>query len=82
MRASFNVAEQAKEIGVFGKAQRSFPIIIVMVHGQSFYFSTVKLPTCRYHLKIEPGMVEHVCNPSSWEAEAGGSQVQGQLWAI
>ena len=24
-------------------------------------------------------MVVHTCNPSTWEAETGGSQVQGQL---
>jgi hypothetical protein len=24
------------------------------------------------------GMVVHACNPSTWEAEAGGSQVQNQ----
>lgn len=25
----------------------------------------------------EPGMVAHTCNPSSWEAEAGGSSQVG-----
>jgi hypothetical protein len=30
--------------------------------------------------KGKPVMVVHVCNPSSWEAEAGGLKVQGQLW--
>ena len=24
------------------------------------------------------GMVAHTCNPSTWEAETGGSQVHGQ----
>jgi hypothetical protein len=27
---------------------------------------------------IKPGVVAHVCNPSSEEVEAGGSQVRGQ----
>jgi hypothetical protein len=27
----------------------------------------------------EPGMVVQACNPSPWEAEAGGSQVQPEL---
>jgi hypothetical protein len=27
----------------------------------------------------ELGMVEHTCNPSTWEAEAGGLVVQDQL---
>ena len=26
----------------------------------------------------EPGLVAHTCNPSTWEAETGGSQVQDQ----
>jgi hypothetical protein len=26
----------------------------------------------------EPGMVVYACNPSTWEAEAGGCQVQDQ----
>ena len=25
-----------------------------------------------------PGVVAHACNPSTWEAETGGSQVGGQ----
>jgi hypothetical protein len=25
-------------------------------------------------------MVIHICNPSTWEAKAGGSHVQGQPW--
>ena len=28
--------------------------------------------------KGEPGVVAHACNPSTWEAETGGSQVRGQ----
>jgi hypothetical protein len=27
---------------------------------------------------LEAGMVEHSCNLRTWEAEAGGSQIQGQ----
>ena len=29
--------------------------------------------------KIKLVVVGHTCNPSTWEAETGGSQVQGQL---
>jgi hypothetical protein len=25
-------------------------------------------------------MVEHACNPNTWEAEAGESQIRGQPW--
>jgi hypothetical protein len=25
-------------------------------------------------------MVAYTCNPSTWEAEAGGAQIQGQPW--
>jgi hypothetical protein len=28
---------------------------------------------------LEPGMLVYICNPSTWEAEAGRSGVQGQL---
>jgi hypothetical protein len=28
--------------------------------------------------ELEPGMVVHAFNPSTWEAEAGGSRVPGQ----
>ena len=28
--------------------------------------------------EVSPGMVAHACNPSTWEAETGGSQVRGQ----
>ena len=27
---------------------------------------------------LEPGVVAHTCNPSTWEAETGGSQAGGQ----
>jgi hypothetical protein len=29
---------------------------------------------------VNMGMVVHSCNPSTWEAEAGGLRVQGQPW--
>ena len=29
-------------------------------------------------MKIDPGDVVHACNPSTWEAETGGSQVRSQ----
>jgi hypothetical protein len=29
--------------------------------------------------KYKPGMLVQTCNPSTWEAEAGGSQVPRQL---
>lgn len=28
----------------------------------------------------KPGMVVHTCNPTSWEVEAGESEVQGHPW--
>jgi hypothetical protein len=31
-----------------------------------------------YKIPFLLGMVAQVCNPRNWEAEAGGSQVQGQ----
>ena len=27
---------------------------------------------------MSPGVVAHACNPGTWEAETGGSQVHGQ----
>jgi hypothetical protein len=30
-------------------------------------------------INVEQGMVLHACNPSTWEAEAGGSQAQASL---
>ena len=29
-------------------------------------------------MDLEPGLVVHACNPRTWEAETGGSQVQDQ----
>jgi hypothetical protein len=29
----------------------------------------------RYNFKYDLGIVTHTCNPSTWEAEAGGVQV-------
>jgi hypothetical protein len=31
---------------------------------------------------LRPGILEHVCNPSTWEEETGGSWVPGQPWDI
>jgi hypothetical protein len=31
---------------------------------------------------IEPGVVVHVCNPSTWKAEAGGLKVKAGLGSI
>ena len=31
-------------------------------------------------LGIKLGMVAHTCHPSTWEVEAGGSEVQGHPW--
>ena len=30
-------------------------------------------------VEIEPGMVAHACNPSTWEAETGGSRFVASL---
>ena len=31
------------------------------------------------HLKVKPGVVAHACNPSTWEAETGGSGFTASL---
>jgi hypothetical protein len=36
----------------------------------------------RWQQHVSPGVVVHACNPSTWEAEAGGSQVQACLGYI
>ena len=36
---------------------------------------TEKFPTLKLSML---GVVAHACNPSTWEAETGGSQVRGQ----
>jgi hypothetical protein len=33
---------------------------------------------CQFKKKNQPGLMVHACNPSTWEATAGGSGFQGQ----
>jgi hypothetical protein len=40
--------------------------------------NTVTSGGVKKNAAAKPGLVEHACNPSTWEAEAGGSQVPGQ----
>ena len=46
-------------------------------------FNPVRLPVCEKELRksLEPGVVTHTFNPSTAEAEAGGSPSLKQVWS-
>jgi hypothetical protein len=49
-------------------------LILLSIH----YFCEIVNKTCSNKNTLELGMMIHACNLSTWEAEAGGSIVQGQ----